>query len=648
MTGQRAQREPKCTTVVDVENIGGIEQTTVEFSPGPTVLSGRNATNRSSFLRSIMAAMGSDLPALKADAEEGRVELSIGDDTYMRTYKRTDHGVVTGGNPYLGDATDADLFAFLLGDNEARRAVENGDDLREVMLRPVDTDQIESEINRMQAERDEIDRQLEEIESLRDSREALQAERVRVEQQIDRTQEEFDEIDVPDIHIDENLEKERDLESLLETLRDERSTLENTSFELTTERESVEALQDEELSIEDALEELPDVSEERIEHLEERIDTLREERSALEMEISQLGTVGEFNEEMINGHADLLDEHGSSSHDVTDALLEDEETVTCWTCGTDVDLGAIRTTLEHLRKRRQEKVEQHSEVSEELRSAREEEVEINQQRSNRKQLDAELDAVREEITRRTERIESLESEQKLQEQRVEDLEEAVAELEREDYDELLDVHRRANELEFEINRLEDEKERIESNIEELDARLNDQEELEHRREAIGEELVDLRTRVERIEEEAVSAFNAHMEELLDILAYENIDRVWIERRSESVRNGGGSGERTIFDHHVVRSANDGTIYEDSVDHLSESEREVIGLVFALAGYLVHELHEEVPFVLLDSLEVIDSNRIATIVEYFDEYAESLVVALLPEDAAALDGNVEVITDLASS
>ncbi len=51
-------------------------------------------------------------------------------------------------------------------------------------------------------------------------------------------------------------------------------------------------------------------------------------------------------------------------------------------------------------------------------------------------------------------------------------------------------------------------------------------------------------------------------------------------------------------------------YEDTLRHLSESEREVTGFVFALAGYLVHDVHEQVPFMLLDSLEAIDSDRIA--------------------------------------
>ncbi|WP_283402394.1 hypothetical protein [Halorubrum sp. DM2] len=43
---------------------------------------------------------------------------------------------------------------------------------------------------------------------------------------------------------------------------------------------------------------------------------------------------------------------------------------------------------------------------------------------------------------------------------------------------------------------------------------------------------------------------------------------------------------TKFDLHIVRSASDGSTYEELVEHFSESGREVTGLVFALAGYLV--------------------------------------------------------------
>jgi recombinational DNA repair ATPase RecF len=40
-----------------VQNIGGIEETEVILSPGVSALTGRNATNRTSFLQAIMATL---------------------------------------------------------------------------------------------------------------------------------------------------------------------------------------------------------------------------------------------------------------------------------------------------------------------------------------------------------------------------------------------------------------------------------------------------------------------------------------------------------------------------------------------------------------------------------------------------------------
>jgi hypothetical protein len=41
---------------------------------------------------------------------------------------------------------------------------------------------------------------------------------------------------------------------------------------------------------------------------------------------------------------------------------------------------------------------------------------------------------------------------------------------------------------------------------------------------------------------------------------------------------------------------------------------------------VHDFHESVPFILLDSLEDIDAARVADLPEYFADYAEHLDVA----------------------
>jgi uncharacterized protein YhaN len=136
-----------------------------------------------------------------------------------------------------------------------------------------------------------------------------------------------------------------------------------------------------------------------------------------------------------------------------------------------------------------------------------------------------------------------------------------------------------------------------------------------------------------------------MAAVLDILEYQNIDRVWIERTERTVREGRRKVEKTVFELHVVRTTENGTAYEDTVEHLSESEREVVGLVFALAGYLVHDLHETVPFMLLDSLEAIDSTRIAALVEYFADESEYLVIALLTEDAEALSDEYTYVASI---
>jgi hypothetical protein len=127
-----------------------------------------------------------------------------------------------------------------------------------------------------------------------------------------------------------------------------------------------------------------------------------------------------------------------------------------------------------------------------------------------------------------------------------------------------------------------------------------------------------------------------MEAILDLLGYENLERVRLERSETRVRYGRQKVPRTVLELHVVRQTDTGKAYEDTIDHLFESEREVTGLVFALAGYLAHEVYEKVPFMLLDSLEAVDSERIVSLIDYFRDYNSYLVVELLPEDAAVLD------------
>lgn len=177
---------PAKSVTLSVKNIGGITDTTVELSPGITILTGRNATNRTSLLQAIMAALGSDAATIKGDSEEGRVDLSIGDSTYTRRLIRKNGTTVMDGDPYLEDATLADLFAFLLETNDARQAVARADDLREVIMRPVDTSEIESQISEYQSQRDKIDAQLDELDRLNEYLPGLEEDKSNIQSQIEQ------------------------------------------------------------------------------------------------------------------------------------------------------------------------------------------------------------------------------------------------------------------------------------------------------------------------------------------------------------------------------------------------------------------------------------------------------------------------------
>ena len=65
-----------------VKHIGGIDTTEIVLPPGVTFPTGRNATNRTSLLRALMATLGSEHVSLKSDADHGEVALTLDGDTY--------------------------------------------------------------------------------------------------------------------------------------------------------------------------------------------------------------------------------------------------------------------------------------------------------------------------------------------------------------------------------------------------------------------------------------------------------------------------------------------------------------------------------------------------------------------------------------
>lgn len=634
---------------VHIENVGGISQSDVHLQPGVTVLSGRNATNRTSFLQALMAAMGSANVSLKADSEEGLVSLELNKNTYTRKLYRSSGGAQTDGNPYLSDPTVADLFAFLLESNEARRAVRQGDDLREIMMRPVDTEVIKAEIARLEKSKQDIDDKLEELDKISDRIPELEKQRREIVEQISAVETELADAQTALNEADESVQRSKEgqnkLETKLEKLKETRDELETVRYELQTERESLDSLRADQEELQDGDED-SGVLDEDLSSLNAEVERLHERREQLDSTIQQLQNVIQFNEQMLDGTDEEIVAalRGENNEAVTDQLLPDDEVV-CWTCGTEVEQNRIDGTLDQLRALSQEKVTERRSLSDEISDLQSRRKQLQRKQREREQQQQRLQQIKGEIERREATIEELETQRGELTERVAELERTVEALEDETYSVILDQHKRVNKLEFQLDQLADERREITQEKGRIERQLATREELSKERETVTEQLTEQRTRIEQIETEAVQQFNERMDEVLSLLEYDNLDRIWIERSEQQVQDGRGTTTEPVFDLHIVRTAESGSVYEDTIDHLSESEREVTGLIFALSGYLVHDVYDTVPFLLLDSLEAIDSDRIATLVEYIGEFADNLVVALLPEDAAALTDHHHRITEV---
>lgn len=634
-----------------IKNIGGIDQTEVTIAPGVTVLTGKNATNRTSFLQSIICAMGSERASLKGDAKEGHVQMEFGNETYQRTIKRTGNSVTFEGEGYFEDSEVADLFAYLLEDNEARQAASQPGELRDVIMRPVDTDAIHAEIRRLEDKKTNIEEEIDRIESQKNKIPKREQQRKEIQGKIETKRKELseleEEIDKNSHDIEQGRKEQEELETKLQNLRETRSDLESTRQNIERQEDSISSLKREQNKLEKNLDELPEEPMSDISGLESDISSLRTKRQNLNSEINELRSLIQYNEERLEAEDyELLEseERKSQSKDgsLTDQLVESSNgTVVCWTCGSSVESGQIESTIDRLKSLRSDKVKYLNEVKDQLEDLKGKKREATQKKQRRSEINQKLDNIRDELDRRRKQVDTLKQKRETLTDEVGSLESEVEDLESADFEEVLSLHKEANQLEFEIENLESNLEEVSNEIEELEADIERAEDLREEREKQVEELTDKRTKVEQIEGEAIDSFNNHMESILELLNYDNIERIWIER----IQKSGRGGSSTEFELHIVRTTENGAAYEDTIDHLSESEREVTGLIFALAGYLVHGLHESVPFIVLDSLETIDSERIATLVDYFAQYADFLVVALLPEDAQALDDEYRRVTSI---
>lgn len=663
---------------LSVENIGGITDCTVTFTPGVTILTGENATNRTSFLSALNGALGGSEAAVKTDSKLASVELALesseGTTRFDRRYERSRGRTrAVGGTPVSDDIDLVDTFVTLLETNDARLAAQQGDDIRDILMRPVDVSEIERELREKTQTRQSLKRDYQETLSTADREQEVVERREELSAELRKVGKKITELENQVEEYEANEEMAQEAEELIDRVESKRDEINEIETEINFIQGDIEDVKESKTeavsgivelyetatgedvedpeSIDDVTEELPleklsFTGSSSKDELESELSQLRAEKSELSDTVSDLESIVQFTESTLN-NVDEISLVQPDNVDVTAQLAPGggEEQVNCWTCGTTVDQQTISSRTDELRSVISDKNSSIESLESDIESAKSKLSEFRWRQNEYQTLKRKLIECDKQLPQLNTELEDAQSEADRARDELQELQQAVANTEelresdlQELYEQLSDAQYKRGTLETEFSDVEDELDSI--------AQARDRcDKLQSETDAITEEIDSLRTRVEESEQDVVESFNTHMEALLDRLNYDNISRVWIERLV--TESNGKALETGEFELHVIRETDDdGAVYEDRVENLSESEREIVGLITALAGYIVHDVAEQIPFLIIDSIEAIDSSRIVSLIDYLSSTVTDdstfITAALLPEDSGAFDDRYERI------
>ncbi|WP_254533750.1 archaea-specific SMC-related protein [Natrinema gelatinilyticum] len=568
---------------LSLENIAGIRSGEARIDPGVNAVRASNWQGKSSFLSGIKTVFGTDKP-LTEGQDRGRVVLDTDESEFAVDLHRTNGSVTQSGKPYLtGDYERecADLFSFLDEDNEIRGAVRTNTDLEELLTRPLDFENIEERIADLRAERDQVESELERAKTAADRLPTLQERVTGLESDLEELQCKRASLDADDTTAD-NVSREElsDLQAERNRVSTKVERLENT-LERLNERLSNQQKELESLSVP------------AIEDVEDELAAIHDDLRDIERDRELLQSVFEANKRIVDeGRVELLT-------DISHEMMADA--MSCWICGQETTRDSIESQLDALDQSisglRKQAQAYRTDV-EELEAKRDE---AKQARRRRSDLESEIADLEARVSETETSLEAAETKRADLDARIETLGAAVDETR----DRITDVESDIKYTEAELADARDELETTKRHAEQRNVLADEYE-------SITEEITGLRNRKKMVKDRTREAFSAALEDLLSRF----------ETGFETARL------TANFDLIVAREGR-----EADLNALSEGERELLGIVAALAGHEAFEVGDIVPVMLLDGLGGLASDNLEVLVEYLADRTSYLVLTAYPEHAS---------------
>jgi chromosome segregation ATPase len=386
-------------------------------------------------------------------------------------------------------------------------------------------------------------------------------------------------------------------------LNEARTSHERTQQAINRQQRQIESMESELEEKEEALEALEVPDEPDLQHeLEQKRDRLDE----LEEQIDTLQTLYNANQQVLD--RDQLNLVADVDRQISG------DTVTCWVCDNETSREAIETRLAELGTTITTKRDAVSDLQQEVNDLEDQRRRIKQQRQQRQDLEREISELQSRLQERRDDLAS--NREKLAElsSKIEELEDRVQE-----------TDDRQKTLEEEIVRKEAKLEDLQEEINELEQQADQRDAIENQIEEISAEIEDLRSRRERTIEEARTAFEAALEDVVDNFG-PSFQAARLDKHTDP-----DTGRTEKLELIIARGGR-----EITVDRLSEGEVELVGFIAALAGYEAFDVADRVPCILLDDVGGLASEHLHTLVTYLEGRTGYLVTSAYPE-AGDFDG-----------
>ena len=568
---------------IDIRNIAGILDGSATIEPGLNAVRASNWQGKSSFIRSIKTGLGVST-ALTEGADSGAVTLETPEGTVRVSLHSDGETVRRDGDPSLTDEYDVartELFACLDETNEVRRAVRNGEGLEDVLLRPLDLQNIDEQIASLKHEREQVETELAQAREAKKRLPSTQEKVTKLETELETLRDKHDRLTAD---ADDTPSESQSAQTALAQAQSERDQAANQIERLERSIERTES------RLADKRDELDDIEILETDDIEERLATARDELQTLKRDKNVLQSVYSATEMILTeNRLDL----------VTDVQRElTGDTVQCWTCGNETSREDVEAQLEALGEKianLRAKIERNRGEVEKFEARRED---AKQATRRKRDLETEIAELEDRLADHRSSLEDARQRRADANDRIEELSDAVDET----VEEITDV-------ESDIKYREAELQDVRNELESLEQRADRVSTLEETKASLTSELETLRTRKDDIKYDARDAFDRAMQEIL-------------------ARFDTGFETARLTSNFELVVARDGQ--EASLDALSEGELELLGFVAALAGYESFDVRETVPILLVDGVGGLADDNLHTLVDYLQERTEYLVFTVYPE------------------